>query len=377
MKYLICVVTYNRLKSLERLIMSLVEAEYSKDNTYDLWISIDHSAVEEDIVEQSERVDWGYGEKKIITYHENMGLKKHMLKCISYVKNYDGIFLFEDDLLVGKDFSSFIDQTVSLNDDLVGGTALYSYTVNEFANFAPFRPYKGIYDVYLMMVPCSWGEFWTKKQALDFLAWIEADKKVSYDKLPYPVRSWGDKSWKILFYWYLIEKRKYIIYPYFACCTNMGEAGVHNVSTSNFMQSYLVETIGKVRVPDKSSELVMYNHYMESVTLDDLFKDTTIDIYGVRRLDELDTRYLLTTKILNCDIKKSWNFGVTPYELSIYKNIQGKGIYLYDLFVKNNHKKSKYNVFLSYIPYNRGLWFGHIMMILKSMRNSIINLLKK
>ena len=56
------------------------------------------------------------------------------------------------------------------------------------------------------------------------------------------------------------------------------------------------------------------------------------------------SRYLLSTNILNYSVIQSFAIALRPIEMSIIKNIRGSGIYLYDTANINNLKiKNEYN----------------------------------
>ena len=69
----IVTVAYNRVKSLSRLLNSLLCADI--DNA-PLIISIDKSNTNE-VERYANDFIWPYGEKKVITHKENLGLRKH------------------------------------------------------------------------------------------------------------------------------------------------------------------------------------------------------------------------------------------------------------------------------------------------------------
>ena len=144
----IVVIGYNRIDSLQRLMRSLLLASYPQK--VDLIISIDNSGT--DIVENyAKTVEWAHGEKIIKTYPERMGLKKHVLKCGTYLNeyDYDAIAVLEDDLFVSPGFFEYMIQTVEFykDNDAIAGISLYTHSWNINAD-RPFMPiYKG-YDVF-------------------------------------------------------------------------------------------------------------------------------------------------------------------------------------------------------------------------------------
>lgn len=77
-RFAVVVVGYNRVKGLERLSEMLDKAIY--DEPVDLIFSIDNSGVET-VVEFANKFEWHHGEKKVRTFEERQGLKKHILQC--------------------------------------------------------------------------------------------------------------------------------------------------------------------------------------------------------------------------------------------------------------------------------------------------------
>ena len=72
----IVVVAFNRPGSLERLLNCLNLGAYS-DNNISLVISIDYqdSVAHTHVIDVAEKFVWKYGEKVIIQYENNLGLK--------------------------------------------------------------------------------------------------------------------------------------------------------------------------------------------------------------------------------------------------------------------------------------------------------------
>lgn len=353
MKIAICVVTFNRLKSLKRLIKSIYMAEYDSLDTYDLIISIDYSGSDE-IYNYCKSLNWNHGNLIIKQYKKNLGLKKHILKCGNYVQDYDGIVLLEDDLIVSKAYLSYIKQILPLCEkkDNVAGISLYTYECNEFADFRFFSPLKIKNDIYFMKIPSSWGEFWTKQQWNDFVMWMENkyEPSTSYD-VPAAVNNWGDQSWKKIFSYYMVQTDKYFIYPYYGYSTNMGDKGEHNVGSSNVMQCRLMEETMPLTINYSSNNFVYYDQFMENENIAKLFQDTTIDIYGTK---SNYNRYVISTKKMNYKILKSWKLGVKPFELNIIKDITGNSLFLYDTYINETNKnKNSVDIFMSYYPFTK------------------------
>ena len=90
MRIPIVVVAYNRLSCLDRLLNSLNRAEYEKDDV-ELIISIDRGDNAQ-VLELAQRFHWLHGTKRVIYQSENLGLKKHILRCGDISGQYDAFY---------------------------------------------------------------------------------------------------------------------------------------------------------------------------------------------------------------------------------------------------------------------------------------------
>ncbi len=350
MKIAIVVVAYNREKSLERLLKSLLKVEY-QNNLVDLILSIDKNENER-VYSIADNFIWNYGEKKVIKHKENLGLRKHVLSCGDISKQYDAIILLEDDLFVSKVLIKYALESIKFyrNDENIAGISLYTYRLNEFAGLRPFIPLQDESDTYFIQVPSSWGVIWTKEQWEGFRKWYNQEE---YDGInftglvPNTVLNWPESSWKKYFHMYLAHKNKFVVYPRIALSTNMGDEGTHNIVSSSAHQSVLLYNFRKgfvfKELSDKTS--IKYDTFFESLNLEDINlinKETKIDYYGEKK-KYLEQGLVLSTTILEYKIIKSWNLSLVPYELNVINNINGEGIYLYDLeysCIKNNNGKN-------------------------------------
>jgi hypothetical protein len=209
MKIVVVVVGYSKDKSIDRLFQSLkllVGVE-----KIDIVVSLDGGSIET-VVDISEQFVMDMPNAKLITRDVNLGLKKHMLECFKLGLEYDALILLEDDLIISKDTMAFVNSSlVSFSDiDTVAGFSLYSPEFNETA-YLPFKPIQDGSDCFFMQIPSSWGLFLNKEQIRNFLNFVEQEDGV-YINLPPNVRRWSDKSWKKIFYKYLVDTKKYFLY---------------------------------------------------------------------------------------------------------------------------------------------------------------------
>ena len=88
----IVIVAYNRANSLDRLLKSLSNAKYPS-NDIDLLISIDQADNNSDVLAIAEAFDWSFGTKKVMYQPSNLGLRRHIIQCVSLCNTYGSIIL--------------------------------------------------------------------------------------------------------------------------------------------------------------------------------------------------------------------------------------------------------------------------------------------
>ena len=133
MKFAIVVVGYNRPFGLKRLILSLKEADYLSDKV-DLVISIDKGKKQQEIIDICEKIKWDFGEKHIRSFNENLGLRKHIIKCGDLTNLYDAVVVLEDDITVSKYFYNYVKQAIERykNNEKIAGISLYKHSSKKF-----------------------------------------------------------------------------------------------------------------------------------------------------------------------------------------------------------------------------------------------------
>lgn len=87
----ILTIGYNRANNLLRLLNSINAATFPTDDV-DLLISIDNSGTK-DVENAANSFKWLHGRKKIYTYPERLGLRKHILKCGDFYESPEEICL--------------------------------------------------------------------------------------------------------------------------------------------------------------------------------------------------------------------------------------------------------------------------------------------
>ncbi len=236
-EFAVVAVGYNRPDCMLRLLNSLNQADYCGD-LVPLIISIDNSG-NDSVLQIAEEFKWDHGEKIIKTYPQRLGLRKHILTCGGFTKQYQNTAVFEDDLYVSECYYRFAKQAVEFykDDDRIAGVALYSNFWDQGSN-RPFLPISDQYDVYFMQYACSWGQIWTKEKWKKFLSWYnENDGEISFSpKIPENVGQWSNNSWLKYHIKYCIETNKFFVYPRIPFSTNFSSKGQHNIKDSNGYQ---------------------------------------------------------------------------------------------------------------------------------------------
>jgi glycosyltransferase involved in cell wall biosynthesis len=329
----IVVIAYNRPNSLKRLLNSIASASYDY-NDIPLIISIDyHESENQKVIEVAESFDWKYGEKKIINYQTNIGLRQHVLNCGDLSIEYGSIIMLEDDLVASPYFYHY--SILSLNfyreDEKIAGISLYSYRFNEMSN-CDFIPVSNGYDNFFMQVPSSCGQCWTYNQWSLFKTFFNAEggKEINEsDLLPEAVKRWPETSWKKYFYKYISNNGLFISYPYYSLTTNFGDIGTHYSSETNIWQSLLEVTKKEYKFSELGKSHLIYDYnfelsgaYLRSINNQLKNYDLECDLLGDKSLSSISKPYLLSIK--NCTHPiKSFGSNMTPIELNVILNNEG------------------------------------------------------
>lgn len=322
----IIVVTYNRPRSLRRLLDSLVASHFRE--TVQLIISIDGGG-DGSCAEIAAALQWPHGGKEVIRHPVNLGLRKHILACGSLTGQYDGAIILEDDLFVSPFFYDYVMAAADFydDDDRIAGISLYSHAYNETAQF-PFIPNHDGSDVFFMQLASSWGQYWSKKQWEQYTQWTSTTDEIEVP-LPGNVQLWPDSSWKKNFIRYMVSADRYFVYPRTSLTTNFNEAGQHQVRREYFLQRPLVQAPCNFRFIGLDHSLAVYDCYNELSP--NLLKklnptlhafDFETDLYGMKDPGRTNASFLLTSAGGN---GQTVSFGreLKPMEANIVMNIPG------------------------------------------------------
>lgn len=334
-RFALVAVGYNRIPGILRLLRSLASADY--DEPVDLIISLDNCG-KPDVENAVADLDWKYGQKIVRTFPERQGLRKHILSCGDYLKQYDAIAVFEDDIVVSPAFFAYMKQCVEFYSDCddVAGISLYSHKLNVNVNL-PFEPEPGEKDVYLMKFAQSWGQVWMKKQWFSFRKWIDKNigKPLEAADTPRLICNWSDSSWLKYHIKYCIEAGKYFVYPYHSLTTCFSDVGEHCKKENDYFQVALMSPGRKNyllgRVDDPS--VVKYDAFFEREGLENKIGipagELCTDIYGAKNNRE-GKRYWLTRRAAPYETVKQFALNMRPQECNVIYDVAGKEIFLYD-----------------------------------------------
>lgn len=366
----IVVIAYNRPNSLARLLESINNAKYQISNI-PLIISIDFAENNKKVYQIADKFIWNYGLKKVIKNHENLGLRKHVLKCGDLTNIYGSIIMLEDDLYVSPNFYEYAVSALkfSENKNYLAGISLYNHPVNVHTNEV-FKPLEDGYDNYYFQFASSWGQAWTKEQWSTFKVWYEENQTLTSDtQIPKNVTDWSDKSWLKYFTVYLIKTNKYFLYPKVSLSTNFSDAGTHvGFDTTSYQTALKIANQKDTIFSSIDESQSVYDAFYENTQLNEflgLEKDELcVDLYGYKK--EFTLRYCLSTQLLNYKIIKIFGRSLKPLDANILFNIKGVDIFLYDISVqqKNPHKINHYRRLL----YNLGhLSFKNSFLITRKL----------
>ena len=340
----IVIVGYNRVNTIERLMRSVVNAEYLVDDVT-LIVSLDPSDKSNEIIETINKIGWTHGDFIINLNEERMGLKKHILKCGDLTQKYGAVIILEDDLYVSPNYYLYAKQMIEFycDEERICGVSLYSHAWNGYANYF-FMPQRNEYDVYLGQIGISWGQCWTNKHWKSFKKWYEKNKNIKEfksNKLPASIDLWGDQSWAKYFYNYMVQEDKYYVIPYTALSTNFSEPGEHNNEISNSYQVMLLNSREKKYNIPTFDQAIKYDMFFERILTGKIIngilgEDICVNLNGLH-VDCEGKKYLLTcNKYDGINYVASFGLRIRPIEENVLHNISGDDIFLYESKDLNN-----------------------------------------
>jgi hypothetical protein len=337
MKVAIVVVAFNKVSPLGRLLKSLSNILLSQIAVVDLHFSIDGGG-DIEVKALANAYSWDKGEKTVVVHDRNIGLKNNVYASMKLGLKYDAIIILEDDLYVSPYLLSDAIKLLEFYSASpeIAGISLYSPRFNE-TSYSNFIPINDNSDAYFMKIPSSWGQVYSRAQVESYFKWHDNMRQANPVTLPPNVARWSDKSWKKEFYQYLIELKKYLVYPRISLTTNYADAGVHHRG-SDLYQVPLSLSNRPMQLNTFQSSNVIYDEYceIESSSLKRLCRilegyKFSVDLYGykVSSNNLTDADYVLSTLVLENPVK-SWDDSQIPLEMNCINDIPGKGLYLYE-----------------------------------------------
>lgn len=346
-----CIITvgYNRPDSMQRLLASLLEADYRGD-TVDLLISIDKGQRQKEIIEVAQNFVWKYGYKKIRAFSVRQGLRPHIIQCGDMTEEYEAVIILEDDITVSECFYQYAKQAVNFyrNDKRIGGISLYKHEINVGVGRF-FQPEYNGFDTYLMQYAQSWGQCWTTEMWKGFKQWY-TEKNESYFTdlsnpilryIPQNVLDWDSHSWLKYFMAYIVEKDLYFVYPYQSLTTNHSEVGQHNVvGISSDYEVALATGKWKYEFP-KFEDAVRYDVFFERCSYctkgyED--KKVIFDLYGNKK-EFGNGDIAVSSQALPFKVLEGWKLTYRPQEVNCKLPQKGNDFWVYDLHMKDNENK--------------------------------------
>ena len=338
-KVAIIVVGYNRMDGLKRLLNSVVNANYP-DTNIPLVISIDCSN-NTDVYNFARNFQWPHGPLYVNIQKERLGLKNHIFQCGDLTEYFKGVILLEDDIYVSPDFYNYTLAAIEkyCDEEKIAGISLYNEERNGYIGL-PFQPLNNGYDVYAWQTISSWGEAWTDTMWGNFRKWLlEWDE--DFDSIPMPsvIKTWS-KAWSKYYYAYIISNDLYYLFPYCSLSTNFNDVGGENGGGGSLVQVSLQNGCRDYNMPD-FTELVKYDVFQQNIELYEALnlsrKELCLDLYGKTYSDiRQKKRFILSINRYDYPILKSFALALRPIELNVIRQIEGKGIYLYDTCNANN-----------------------------------------
>lgn len=335
----IVVVAYNRLKSMIRLLDSLNVANYG-DDTVDLIISLDKAANHEEMEHSANEFVWPHGNKRVRTFNERQGLKRHIIQCGDLVESYDAIVVLEDDLTVSPYYYEYLSQVLPYyqDDERIAGISLYRHFTNvNVSRF--FEPEFTGSDVFAMQFAQSWGQCWTKKMWNRFKAWFVDNDNSFFENpqnpylkdIPDNIIRWGKQSWLKYYMAYMVVNNLFFIYPYHSLSTDHSEVGQHCKEDTEDFQVPMVAGSFTYRL-NRLEDLVKYDIFFERIDLkipEYEGRDLIFDLYGSKKSFQKDA-IVISSNRLPYKIIDTWKLKYHPHERNCVIHEKGNGLFVYD-----------------------------------------------
>lgn len=321
----IIILAFNRLYSLQRLMISMIDAAraFNSSAPIPITISLDADASPE-VIHFSENIFSRFYTISIIKHTQKMGPDQHNLWAMQQSEISENVMILEDDTMVSPSlffYSSAILAALA-DDPQIAGFSLYDYERNEVAIY-PFMKLQDGNDIYYYQRASSRGMLLTKAQWLRFKSCKITETGID---LPEFYRRWDDSIWEKKFNAYLIQENQYWAFPRQSITTNFGEPGAH-VSKSicrHAFQSKLSNSIkSEYKLCTVPESKAVYDSYGEPTCIPGFSNnEITSDIFGIRNLSLVKTKYVLTGRFTSQSIE-AYSLDLMPPEMNIIAHLRG------------------------------------------------------
>ena len=342
---------FKRVKTLSELCNTLLRADYIGDRV-DLIFSIDYSGCN-DVRNFANSLVWPYGSKCIIAHKKNIGLRNNILFCGDLTSDYDAVIILEDDLEVTPSFYRYATQAAEFykEDNRIGGISLFAYHLEEIT-VTEFHPYYEGFDGCFIQWASSWGQLWTRRQWEGFRSWYSEENDLSKVNMPAQVKRWT-RSWKKYFIAYLVERKKYFLFPFYSHVYNGNKAGgIHTTKSLTEVITSSPLDFSKRNFHFARFEEIQHKYdaffQHEPVILNwgDEQIECEFDLFGHK--ENPQKPYIITSrKCSNLPIINSFDAGMIPMEQNIITHKSGV---VFHLIQSKYYSETKRIPASSYLP---------------------------
>lgn len=303
-------------------------------NSANLVILVDQECGE--IVRKSEEFRWGIGAKTVTGIRKDSSLES-ILHHLEFETSQNGsAILLGSDILLTDQFYDYVLESVTqyFDDDSIAGGALNHYHYNEFAGRI-FRPLQDGSDVYFFQRASSIGQFLNYRQVKKFREWYEKHSKLDLGSmlLPESIIELPHDSWVKWFTAYLVDTGKYIVYPRVSFIagfpSDLDDKFGNYESQSEYMhfsQKWVFKSFTDSRAKyDVFGELC--SEVLKTLNLKLSSFEFEVDTMGMKPLDKIEKRYILTSKPGYCPVF-GFEKSLRPEVSNIIRDLDGFDIQL-------------------------------------------------
>lgn len=323
--FTIIILAFNRLYSLQRLMISLIESAraYNASSPIPITISLDRDA-SPDVIRFSENFYSRFYNISIIKQSQKMGPDQHNLWAMQQSETLENVMILEDDSMVSNSLFFYSSSILSklADDPKIAGYSLYDYERNEVAN-CPFMKLEDGNDIYFYQRASSRGMLLTKAQWLRYKSCI-----IDYDCIDLPAfyRRWDDSIWEKKFNAYLIQENLYWVFPRLSITTNFGEPGAHiskSIYRHAFQSKLSIAIKSEYTLCSALESQAVYDSYGEPLAIQGFsYSEITSDILGIRNLSLVKTKYVITGRRSSRHIE-GYSLDLMPPEMNVIKHLRG------------------------------------------------------